>query len=196
MPSVFETLFHIDITEKVREAFSEKVKSEPNSTQNSKKRKSFVRKVLSLKHPKDNPDLLLVDIRSTFNNRPSKNGVCLTAYEYDWLLSCLAFAPEKYHKLLSKSSARQLEIISRQYSSANPDTNLSSNDNRDIEQQVLPSKLRSFKAVDIVQTVNGDQVRKITLYKKEVNYLVGNYGTVVVILQELESEDESDDEMD
>ena len=67
-------------------------------------------KRLTLKCPVDNEEFVMVDIRLHFQEKPSRLGVCLTSYEYDWLIRCLTFGPTVDHDLNNKDETRQLKV--------------------------------------------------------------------------------------
>jgi len=141
-------------------------------TENSKifgYKKSIVLK--QLKKPKeDGGSLVLADIRTYISGFPTKHGVCLTQYEFDWLAASLLHLKDSEQTLQSKSSARSLKI-----------------------------QPKSAGVVCVIQHVE-DQVRKINLYKREVDKIVAKYGDFISLIDEMEEKqyeiEEGTDEVD
>ena len=121
----FETLVKINLTKKTVEFPSKQSdckvdqnvnqQSDPRNQQNAtkdndnkvdqsvdkkslkRKPRSYAQKIISLKHPSDNPEFLLVDMRSTFSASMKSKGICFTSWEFDYVASCLAFGPDREH---------------------------------------------------------------------------------------------------
>lgn len=127
------------------------------------KSKLGINKTVTLVHHIENPDFVLVDIRGSFKGRPSKNGICLTQYEFDWLSSCLLLKRFEENKLISAKSARSLTL-----------------------------KPRSRKSVEVTQLVN-DKMRRIMLYGKEIKILIEKCGTFMQILEDLEERENEEE---
>src|SRR5882724_1265722 len=70
----------------------------------------LTKKILSLKHHKDNEDFILVDIRGSYNGRPTQSGICLTQYEFDWMANYFIRDKISEASLPSIRSARLLNI--------------------------------------------------------------------------------------
>ena len=77
---------------------------------NGNGKKIGTEKFVTLKHPASNPQFILADIRGYYNGIPSKSGVCLTSYEFDWLAQCLVHNPRAKNGLSSSKSSRSLDI--------------------------------------------------------------------------------------
>ena len=87
----------------------------------------------------DTEAFLMADIRAHLNGRPTKVGVCLTPFEFDWFSQNLLQRPEESRHLSSKSTLRTLTI-----------------------------KPKTQKGCyEVIQQIN-DNVRRINLFKKEV----------------------------
>lgn len=113
-------------------------------------------KILTLKHPKNNNEFILADLR-IFNNRgrATKNGVCLTEFEFDYLTRVLVHAKEVEQTNVNKTGARILCISPKPY----------------------------IEGVEITQTVN-DRVRKLRLNEFECKKLVNDYESYYSIIDE------------
>jgi len=98
---------------------------------------------------------VLADIRAFMNGKPTKRGVCLTPFEYDWLARKLALNPLKELTLAGKVSARTLTV-----------------------------KPMVKGAVNILQQANGEP-RRIKLNNAEVKNLIENYGDFYCLIEEM-----------
>jgi len=107
---------------------------------------------------------ILADIRAYMNGRPTKCGVCLTPYEFDWLANKLLLNPMTEQTLSGKESTRILTIKPK------------------------PKNI----GVVILQQVN-DQLKRINLYKREMKKIVENYGSFYSIIEEMEELEEENE---
>lgn len=114
-------------------------------------------KCLTLKHPKDNKDFVMADLRGYYNGKASRSGVCMTSFEFDWLANSLLCGIEFETALKSKHSCRSLVIKPKP----------------------------KIKGVEVVQTLL-DKTRSLNLREKEIKTLIEKYGTFYHIIEELE----------
>jgi hypothetical protein len=117
----------------------------------------------------ENP-LILADIRAFSNGKPTKVGVCLTQYEFNWLAENLLYPKRETQILQSKNSTRSLSI---------------------------EKKPRNI-GVTLVQRVE-DRTRRLNLYKREITKILHNYGDFAYLLEEMEEKsygDESEEEIE
>jgi hypothetical protein len=132
---------------------------EVNITENTKivgHKKCIVLKQLELDG--DEQPFLLADIRAYLNGKPTKCGVSLTPYEFDWLARRLLYLDHRDQTLKGKDSPRTLSI---------------------------KHKAKKSRGIQLEQQVN-DQIRKINLYPKEISRIVNNYGHFYSIIEEME----------
>ena len=122
-------------------------------------------KFLTLKHPKFNIDFILADLR-IFNDsgRATRNGVCLTEFEFDYLAKVLVFAKTVEQRLVNKTGARILCIRPKE----------------------------KIRGVELTQTVN-DRVRKLRLNEAECTKIVNDYGSYYSIIEECLIEDDTEE---
>ena len=112
-------------------------------------------KVLCLKHPVDKPDFILVDIRAFYHNgRASRNGVCMTQFEFDRLGQILVRARDIPHKMPNKNGGR-----------------------------ILYSVPKPKRAVELKQHVN-DKFRKVYLSGEDCHKIIDNFGTIYKMIVE------------
>ena len=112
-------------------------------------------KILCLKHPVDKPDFILVDIRAFYHNgRASRNGVCMTQFEFDQLGHILVRARDIPHKMPNKSGGR-----------------------------ILYSVPKPKRAVELKQHVN-DKFRKVYLSCEDCHKIIDNFGTIYKMIVE------------
>jgi hypothetical protein len=117
----------------------------------------------------ENP-LILADIRAFSNGKPTKVGVCLTQYEFNWLAENLLYPKSETQMLQSKNSTRSLSI---------------------------ERKARNI-GVTLVQRVE-DRIRRLNLYKREITKILHNYGDFTYLLEEMEEksyDDEAEEEIE
>ena len=121
----------------------------------------------SVEKPDEQP-FLLADIRAFLNGKPTKVGVCLTTFEFDWLANILLRHKSKDSiTLKSDKSPRTLSVTPK------------------------GQKTGGFY---IEQQIN-DEIRHINLYKKEVKIIIERYGTFYNIFEEMQ-ENEMDESSD
>jgi hypothetical protein len=116
----------------------------------------------------ENP-LILADIRAFSNGKPTKVGVCLTQYEFNWLAENLLYPKREIQILQSKNSTRSLSI---------------------------ERKPRNI-GVTLVQRVE-DRIRRLNLYKRQITKILHNYGDFTYLLEEMEEKsygDEAEEEI-
>ena len=114
-------------------------------------------KLLSLKHPNNNKDFLLADLRVYYDNgRPTRNGICLTEFEFNYFAHALAYAQEIEQSSINRTGERSLVI--------------------------KPNN--AIKGVEIIQTCKG-KIRKINLNGEECKKIIQNYGSFYSILDEI-----------
>lgn len=119
-----------------------------------------IRKYVTLKklNSSEFPEpFLLADIRGFLNGKPTTSGVCLTPYEYDWLVNVLLYYHGDEHKLDGKKAARSLVVRPKFHKSA----------------------------VEVLQQVN-DKLRRINLFKNEIKIIIERYGAFYSLLEEME----------
>ena len=113
-------------------------------------------KVLSLKHPNNNKNFILADLRVYYDNgKATRNGVCLTEYEFNYLARVLVYARCFEQTLVNKTGARSLVI--------KPNTKIG--------------------GVQITQAIN-DRIRKLNLTGLECGKIIDNYGSFYHIIEE------------
>lgn len=113
--------------------------------------------------------LILADIRAFMNGRPTKVGVCLTSTEFNFLAHCLIRPLEGEKIYNNQSQTRSITI-----------------------------KPKKSSGVEINQRVD-DKVRRLNLYKKEINIIKEKYGDFYFLIEEMEEkfqEVEDQDEVD
>jgi hypothetical protein len=99
----------------------------------------------------------IADIRVYLNGKPTKSGVSLTPFEYDWLATNLVHGL-KLQTLKGKEAPRTLIM--------EPD---SANGGIKIEQQV------------------GNKIRRINLVQNEINSIINKYGNFFALIEEIEN---------
>ena len=155
-----------NVVEKVSEKYNESEWVIINCVELSKTEKSS--KILTLKHPKNNNEFILADLRIyNATGRPTRNGVCLTEFEFDYLARVLVYAKEIEQRHVNKTGARILCIKPH----------------------------LKIKGVEIIQTVN-DRVRRLRLNNYECKKLINDYGSYYSIIDDCLSESAENDSED
>ena len=109
---------------------------------------------------KDEGDpFVMVNIRRYSKEHPTKSGISLTQYEYDWILNLLTqnIEKDKNFELINKTSIRKIII------------------------NVKPNE-----SLEIVQCVDGIN-KRITLTSTEKKKLIEKYGNFYDIIDEMEA---------
>ena len=119
-------------------------------------------KWLSLKHPQNDKDFILADLRVFYGEspRPTRCGVCLTQFEFDYLTKVLLYARTCKQKLTNKTGTRILTI--------SPKTNIG--------------------GVEICHTLN-DKIRRISLTGVDCIKIAENYSIFYDLVDEAAFED-------
>ena len=108
---------------------------------------------------KDNA-FIMANIRRYVNGFPTKSGVCLTPYEYDWILNLLLLTnneKKQNYELANKTSLRKIII-----------------------------NFKPNESLQIIQHVE-DRYKRITSTSYEKNKLIENYGNFYDIIDEMEA---------
>jgi hypothetical protein len=122
------------------------------------------RKCLSLKsytRRTDEEPLFMADIRAYLKDKPTRVGICLTPFEFNWLVSHLTFKEKEDQEYRSPRSTRSL---------------------------LITTKGKRAGGVKIVQEVE-DQVRVLNLFKREITKIVRNYGDFLHLIEEMEEKE-------
>lgn len=112
----------------------------------------------------DSIPFFLADIRAYINGSPTKNGVCLTPFEFDWLANKLLYTIKSDTMYFGKNSERRIKLKSKP----------------------------KVGGVEIIQEVNDSGPRRINLYKDEISRIIEDYGSFYTLVETLEHEKESE----
>jgi hypothetical protein len=104
----------------------------------------------------------MADIRAYLNNKPTRVGICLTSYEFNWLAGNLIYQSENVPTYTSQRSTRSLTIYRK------------------------PTK---YGGVQVIQRVE-DQTRRLNLRKDEIMKIVRHYGDFYYLIEDMEDKQE------
>ena len=137
-------------------------------------------KVMKLGRFIDNPNYLLMDIRHYRDGKQIPIGVCLTEFEYDWMVRKLCEDKEKNWFLdPAKQDVKHDDFKDQEVKSRH----------RSVELKPQSQTLRNNKVLKTVRIIlkteydGKRRTRSVKLHENEISDLVDNYGSILQVLQ-------------